>query len=201
MDRTLRRRANADERPPGFPPVPGKAGIRIRGFSLVEALVAVTILSFGMLAIAAAFAQGLGTLAGSNFDILAREKAAEAIESVYTARDTKTITWAEIKNVQGETGSDGGVFLDGAMPLTQAGDDGLVNTEDDGDELEALVQPGPDDLLGTDDDVFVPLVNFTREIVIEELSQTLRMLRVIISYHVGLETREYVITTYISSYA
>ncbi|MGE0039567.1 MAG: prepilin-type N-terminal cleavage/methylation domain-containing protein [Vicinamibacterales bacterium] len=172
-----------------------------RGFSLVESLVAVTILAYGMLAIAAAFSQGLGTLAGSNFDILAREKAAEAIESVYTARDTKTITWAEIKNVQGESGSDGGVFLDGALPLTQAGDDGLVNTEDDGNDLEAIVKPGADGLLGTDDDEVVPLVNFTREIEIRDISLTLRSLRVIITYKVGPETREYVITTYISSYA
>ncbi|MGE3276495.1 MAG: prepilin-type N-terminal cleavage/methylation domain-containing protein [Vicinamibacterales bacterium] len=172
-----------------------------RGFSLVESLVSITILAFGMLAIAAAFAQGLGTLAGSNFDILAREKAAEAIESVYTARDTKTITWAQIKNVQGASGSDGGIFLDGALALTRPGDDGLVNTEDDGDELEALVQPGADGLLGTDDDEVVPLVNFTREVEIRDIGPTLRSLRVIITYEVGAETREYVITTYISAYA
>ena len=73
----------------------------------------------------------------------------EAIETVYSARDTKTITRAEIRNVQGETGHDGGVFLDGHHPLTIAGEDGLVNTEDDSKSLEALVQPGVDEQLGT----------------------------------------------------
>ena len=133
---------------------------RDEGFGLVEAIVGLSILAFGLLGIAAAFAQGMRSLAGSNFDILAREKAVEAIESVYSSRDTKTIAWDEIRNVQGETGSDGGVFLDGQRPLTIAGDDGLVNTEDDSEEIEAIVQPGPDSLLGTGDDLVQPLTGF-----------------------------------------
>ncbi|MEW6323357.1 MAG: prepilin-type N-terminal cleavage/methylation domain-containing protein [Acidobacteriota bacterium] len=172
-----------------------------RGFSLIESLVAIGILSFGLLALAAGFAQGLQSMSGSGYDILAREKAAEAIESVYTARDTRTITWDEIRNVQGETGADGGIFFDGARPLTRPGADGLVNTEDDGDEVEALVRPGPDGLLGTDDDVAQPLTQFTREVEIRELGPSLRQLRVIIRYTVGTTTREYIIATYISSYA
>jgi hypothetical protein len=171
------------------------------GFGLVEALVGLTMLSFGLLGIAAAFAQGMKSLSGSNFDILAREKAVEAIETVYSSRDTKTITWAEIRNKQGETGHDGGVFLDGEHPLTLAGDDGLVNTEDDSDEIESIVQPGQDKLLGTGDDIVRPLQGFTREIEIRELSPTLRLLRVTVRYKVGTEAREYEIVTYISSYA
>lgn len=171
------------------------------GFSLIESLIAVGIMAFGLLAIAAAFAQGLHQLSGSNLDVLAREKAAEAIESVFTARDTKIITWDQIKNVEGETGSDGGIFFDDAQPLTRPGDDGLVNTEDDGDDVEAIVQPGADGLLGTEDDEVTPLTNFTREVEITELTLTLRQLRVIIRYVVGSETREYVIATYISAYA
>lgn len=172
-----------------------------RGFSLVESLIAAGIMAFGLLAIAAAFAQGLQQLSGSNLDVLAREKAAEAIESVFTARDTKVITWDQIKNVEGETGSDGGIFFDDEQPLTRSGADGLLNTEDDGDDVESLVQPGFDGLLGTDDDQVMPLTNFTREVEITEISLTLRQLRVIIRYVVGAETREYVITTYISAYA
>ena len=172
-----------------------------RGFSLVESLIAVTILAFGLLSIAAAFTGGLQQMSGSNFDFLAREKAAEAIESVFTARDTKTITWAEIRNVEGETGSDGGVFLDGEHNLTLSGDDGLVNTADDGEAIESLIMPGDDGLLGSGDDVITPLANFKREIEIRDIGPTLRQLRVIIRYVVGSETREYIIVTYISSYA
>jgi len=172
-----------------------------RGFSLVEALIAVTILAVGLLTMAAAFTTGMRQMTGSNFDFIAREKAAEAIESVFTARDTKTVTWAEIRNVEGETGEDGGVFLDGAQSLTQMGTDGLVNTDDDGDVLESIPLPGPDGLLGNGDDTAMELSAFTREIEIRDLGPTLRQMRVIVRYVVGAETREYIIVTYISSYA
>ena len=171
------------------------------GFGMVEAVVGLSILAFGMLGVAAAFAQGMRSLAGSNYDILAREKAVEAIESVYASRDTKTIAWAAIRNIKGETGSDGGVFVDGQHPLTRAGDDGLVNTEDDSAEIESLVQPGPDDMLGTGDDIVQMLTGFTREIELRELTPNLRRLRVVVRYKVGSEAREYEIVTYISSYA
>ena len=171
------------------------------GFSLVETLIAVAILSFGMLAIAAAFLQGTVQLSGSHLDVLAREKAAEAIESVFTSRDTRTIQWAQIRNVEGEAGGAGGIFIDGALPLSRPGPDGLINTADDPNELETLVQPGPDGLLGTADDLQRPLAEFTREIVIRDVSLTLRRLTVVIRYRVGDRPREYSITTLISSYA
>lgn len=172
-----------------------------RGFALVEVLIATMVLAFGLLSIAAAFTQGLTQLTGSGLDVLAREKAAEAIESVFTARDTRTITWAAIRNLQGATGSDGGVFHDGPLPLTRPGNDGLLNTADDGDNIEAIMLPGADGNLGTDDDIAQPLTYFTREVEIRDLEPTLRQLRVIIRYVVGAETREYIIVTYISSYA
>lgn len=171
-----------------------------RGFSLVESLVAVMILAFGLLSIAAGFSQGLLLLSGSNLDIVAREKAAEAIESVFTARDSRLVTWAQIRNEEGETGSDGGIFKDGEHDLTIAGLDGMVNTEDDG-AIESLVLPGPDGYLGTEDDILQPLTNFKRVIELKQLSLTLRQLRVVIIYTVGQQTREYEIVTYISSYA
>lgn len=178
------------------PPVRSEAG-----FSLVESLVAVSILAAGLLAVAAGFLQGLAQIKGSNFDMLAREKAAEAIESVFTARDTRTILWPQIKNVDGAGGSDGGIFADGARPMTLPGADGLVNTADDGDSLEAIVLPGADGLLGTGDDAVQALTNFTREVEIREVGPTLRQLRVIIRYVVGNNTREFVLATLISSYA
>jgi hypothetical protein len=168
---------------------------------MVEALVGLSILALGLIGIAAAFAQGMRSLAGSNYDILAREKAVEAIETVFSSRDTKIIAWAKIRNVQGETGHDGGVFLAGQHPLTIAGDDGLVNTEDDSEEIEAIIQPGADQELGTGDDIAQPLEGFTRQIEIRELSPTLRLLKVTVRYRVGTEARDYEIVTYISSYA
>ena len=170
------------------------------GFSLVESLIALAILSFGLLAVAAAFLQGATQLSGSHLDVLAREKAAEAIESVFTSRDTRVILWAQIRNVNGAA-ADGGIFVDGPQPLARAGADGLINTADDDDQLESLVQPGADGLLGTADDVQRPLSEFTREVIIRDVSLTLRRLTVVIRYRIGDVPREYSITTLISSYA
>jgi hypothetical protein len=146
------------------------------------------------------FTLGLGMLGGANSDLIAREKAAEAIESVYTARDTHIVTWAQIRNVAGASGSDGGVFRDGPRPLTVAGPDGLVNTADDG-AIEAMMTPGHDNLLGTDDDVARLMTEFTREIEIRDVGPDLRRIRVIIGYQVATGRREYVLETLISSFA
>lgn len=170
-----------------------------QGFSLIETCVALLVLGVGLLSLAQVFTAGLSSLNGAGFDIIAREKATEAIESVFTARDTKTLAWAQIRNVEGED-DDGGVFLDGERPLTVGGDDGLVNTADDGD-VEAVILPGADGDLGTDDDIHQPLATFTREIEIRDVSLNLRRVRVIIRYRAGSTPREYAIDTFISFYS
>lgn len=169
------------------------------GFSLVETVIAMGILATGLLSMAGVFVLGMGHLAGSSMTLIAREKAREAIESVHTARDTKTITWAQIKNV-----TNGGVFLDGAQNLKTPGPDGLVNTADD-TGMEELLGPGADNLLGTSDDLHTPLYGYTRQIEITELltngvpNPFLRQVKVTVSYKVGSATRSYSLTTYISS--
>jgi hypothetical protein len=60
-------------------------------------------------------------------------------------------------------------------------------------------------VLGTADDTRMPLTTFTRQISISELltngvpNPTLRQIRVIITYRVGSTTRNYTLTTYVSS--
>jgi hypothetical protein len=169
------------------------------GFSLVETVIAMGILATGLLSMAGVFALGLANLAGSSANLIAREKAREAIESVHTARDTRVITWGQIRNV-----SNGGAFVDGAQPLRNTGPDGLMNTADDVGMEEAL-GPGVDNVLGTTDDVHMPLTNYTREVVITELltngvpNATLRQLQVTVTYRVGGSLRSYTLTTYISA--
>jgi type II secretory pathway pseudopilin PulG len=167
------------------------------GFSLVEAMVATSILAIGLLGLAQVFALGMRHMSGSTYDAIAREKAREAVESVQTARDTRVITWAQIRNA-----AQGGIFVDGETQLLQAGPDGLVNTTDD-TAIEEISAPGPDGVLGTLDDVHTPLSNFWRTIVITDLvgQPSLRELRVTIRYEIGADTRTYTLTTFVSSYA
>ena len=138
-------------------------------------------------------------MATSSANLVAREKAREAVESVHTARDTRTITWCQIYNVTLRresaecTSAAPGVFLDGAQPLKDPGADGLVNTADDGGRPKSSGMPGPDGILGNADDVHVPMTNYTRTILISNLTQDdgtginqdLRMITVTITYNVG----------------
>lgn len=171
-----------------------------RGFTLLEVLVAVGVLAVGLLALGSVMTAGLTQLSAAPADLLARQKAVEAIENVYAARDTRVLTWGQIRNVRGGTGSDGGIFLDGPQPLRGPGPDGLVNTGDDG-AVETLVQPGPDGLLGTSDDIVSPLSQYTREIEIRDLAGTLRQVRVTVRVKGAHGERVYVLTTLMSSYA
>jgi hypothetical protein len=165
------------------------------GFSLVETMVATVVLGCGLLALATAFAQGMLMMSTSHDHQIAKEKASEAIESVFTSRDTRTITWSRIRNVR-----NGGIFLDGPQPLRAQGPDGLLNTADDG-APETEILSGDDNRLGTGDDVVFPLDHFTRELQIQDIGPNLRQIRVIIRYHVGHLNRQYQLTAYISSFA
>jgi prepilin-type N-terminal cleavage/methylation domain-containing protein len=181
------------------------------GFSLLEVMVAMSILMVGLLGLARVFYVGLSLVGTSSPSLVAREKAREAIESVHTARDTRTITWAQIRNVNapatcgaGTTGVGGGRFLNNAQNMRAPGVDGLVNTNDDAAAvLEA--SPGPDNIMGNTDDI--PLLGFTREIQICDINgnNDLRQIIVTIRFNgtgaVGNQRREYRLTTFISRFS
>lgn len=180
-----------------------------RGFSLFEALVALLLLTVALLALAQVLYAGLNIAATSSPNLIAREKAREAIESVHTARDTHTILWAQIRNVAapaacpaGTTGTGGGTFLNGELDMQAPGPDGLVNTADD-TGMEAL--PGPDGEFGTADDV--ALNGYTRQVDICDIdgNPDLRQIVVTIRYAgsnaVGERRRTYRLTTLISRFS
>jgi hypothetical protein len=164
------------------------------GFSLVEALMAAVILSGGLLALAYGMSQGM-IISSTSHHQIAKEKASEAVESVNTSRDTHIIAWSQIRNI-----SNGGIFQNEPQPLRSHGQDGLVNTADDG-ALETELLPGKDGVLGTGDDVVNSLNAFRRQILITDVAPNLRQIRVIVSYQIGHLTRQYEVISYISSFA
>jgi prepilin-type N-terminal cleavage/methylation domain-containing protein len=170
------------------------------GFSLIETVVAMGILATGLLGLLGVFTLGMAHMATSSANLVAREKAREAVESVHTARDTRVITWAQINNV-----SNGGVFKDNAQPMYKAGPDGLVGTDDDDDLGAAGLET--QQLTAKDGSVLtVPMTNYTRTITITSVNKSdgtinpdLRQITVKVDYTVGPVKRSYTLTTLISS--
>jgi type II secretory pathway pseudopilin PulG len=133
-------------------------------------MIAIAIMGIGILTLIAAFATAVGTTQNAQENLIAREKALQAMESIYTARNTQQVTFAQIANI-----ASGGIFTNTATQLLAAGPDGLVNTADDvpypatgpcAAGPECVVLPGPDGILGTADDTSMSLANFTRLITI-----------------------------------
>ena len=141
------------------------------------------------------FVQGMQKTASSPAELIATQKAAEAIESVFSARDSHSITWAQLRNQ-----AQGGIFNNGPKPMTMDGRDGVVDTADDG-AVESVTLPGVDQRLGTADDVTKTLSDFTREIKITDVSTDLRSITVTITFKDGVNTRSYTLTALISSFA
>jgi len=175
-----------------------------KGFSLVETLIALGVLTTGVLGTAAVLGSGMQNLSSSPADVVVTQKAAEAVEAVFSARDSRKLTWAQIANT-----NKSGIFLVGAQPLKVPGADGLVNTADDDSCglstcLETVTFPGKDQTLETADDKVVPLSNFTREIAIVDVPNEngqLKSITVTITYRNGPTIRTYVLMSYISAYS
>jgi prepilin-type N-terminal cleavage/methylation domain-containing protein len=173
-----------------------------KGFTLVETMVALAVLGIGLVALAAMLASSIAYMNSSQADFIAQQKASEAIESIFTARDTQAITFSQIQNV-----SQGGIFLDGPANLVDPGPDGVVDTADDlVNSPDTIIKPGPDGILGTADDIQIQLsvyYNMKRTIVITPIVgvNNVRMITVTVTYTTGSFNRSYTLTSYISQFS
>lgn len=172
-----------------------------QGFTLIEVMVAMTVMAVGVLSLASIFTQGLKSSNQSQIQYIAQQKAQEAMESIFTARDTRLLTSDQINNV-----SNGGIFMDGAQPLLAPGPDGLFGTADDdtNNPDTIIVGPGPDNVFGTADDVAIPLKPWmTRTIEIGAVANTpnLKYIRVTVNWTFGGQTFQYQINSFISNYS
>lgn len=178
---------------------------RQNGFTLLEAMIAIVILSFGILSLASVYAQGIQVASLTQFDYIAEKQAEEAVETIFAARDSKLLAWTNIRNVTGAGGVNDGVFMVGPRPLLAAGPDGLYGTADDdaANPTVVIVNAGPDKILGTADDVVMSLTNMTRTIAIVDVvgSTGLRQITITMTYTVGRMTRQYTLVSYIAQFS
>jgi prepilin-type N-terminal cleavage/methylation domain-containing protein len=184
------------------------------GFSLLEVMFAMVVLAIGMLATLASLGITIGANETSQEDMIARQLASEAMESIFNARNTSQLGFSSINNV----GVGAGIFLVTPQSPKCPGPDGILGTADDTGctaangtacPIECLSEPGPDGIMGTADDGILALSNFTRTIAIQQLLDgnnnpipTLVQVTITINYTVPNHggTKSYVLDEYISSY-
>jgi prepilin-type N-terminal cleavage/methylation domain-containing protein len=182
-----------------------------QGFTLIEVMTSMVVLTVGLVSLLAVFSLAMASTKTAQDDMIAKQEAAEAIESIYTARNTAQISWSQVNNVSG-----GGIFLNGLQSIRWQGADGIDGTADDGPDpndpacpgpSQCIKLPGADGKLGTADDLELPLNNFQRQIQFTPLNDStgvqyasLRQITVTVRYTTSGLQKQYVMTAYISQY-
>ncbi len=192
----------------------GKKSFRLRkneeaGFSLVEVMVSMAVLTVGLVSLLGVFGLAMATTQTSQQDMIAKQLANEAYEAIVTARNTTQIGWDDIQNVNSincpVTGTATcGLFLIGPQQIYSGGADGIYGTADDAAsaQRQTLHDPGPDGIFGNADDVYIPLVGYQRSIALSDVNATLRNVTISVQYTTP-QTRAqktYILTSYISEF-
>lgn len=173
------------------------------GFSLLEMVVAATLLTIGLMAVASAL--GYAMIAGNHGRAITNTKllAVSMLEQMETLRNSGQLTFGQIANV-GQVNAAGALRVFGGFPVgaqqvsTEPGPDGIFGTADD------LVDAGNDNQFGTADDFTNPafaVIGVTRQIQITSLSATLKRVQVTINYPASGQMRQLVAVCYLNDNA
>ncbi|PYX87104.1 MAG: hypothetical protein DMG68_12970 [Acidobacteria bacterium] len=175
------------------------------GFSLIEVLISTVVLTVGLVGVLGVFAMAITATQTAQQDMIAKQLATEAMESIFTARNTSQLQWLQIQNVGAGTNPDG-IFVAGFQPINLPGPDGILGTADDANAgPETLRSPGADGIVGTaDDPAPTSLTNYQRSIVIAPWpgSTTLRTVAITVRYNTPQSRvqKQYILSALISTF-
>lgn len=173
------------------------------GFSYVDVMIAIVILSVGILALMSGIAGAVIQSKGQETQLLAKQIASSTMESIMSLKETdpNRLGWMAVGNVNtnwdATAGAYRGVFVTGEQPI--------------------LEDAGPDQVIGTADDTGATIPAMTREIVITDQCDPdrpspncatpgvwpvrMRTVQVTIKYSVTGVTRQERLTTVLTDYA
>lgn len=185
------------------------------GFSLLEVLVSMTVLTVGLVGLLSVFGVAIAATQTSQADMIAKQLGDEAYESIVTARNSSQLTWDDIQNTNSTncivtSASTCGIFLSGLQPINNSGADGIYGTGDDAAAgAETFRQPGPDGNYGNPDDITMSLTGYQRTMTITPVVTTsgatvtsLRSINITMQYATPQTkaAKTYVLSTFISQY-
>ncbi len=153
------------------------------GFTLLETVVAMVVLSTALLSVASAIGYALMVSNSGRGVTNTKLLVVSVLEQMETLRNNGQLTFGEIANTGQVDNSGGGGFIgfpnDFNEVSTNPGPDGIFGTYDD------LIDPGLDGNYGTADDytnMNLSRPGFTREIVITSLGPQLKRIQVTLRY-------------------
>lgn len=155
-----------------------------RGFSLIEAVVAIFIVTIGLIGTAGAITYALEFGAISKNITKAKLVIVATVEEVEMLRNSRRLNYRQIANVGNVDNSEAqnpfnGFSTDFKDVSTQPGPDGVNGTDDD------FRRPGADGVYGTRDDFDDPNLarkGFWRKITVSELNSSLKKIEVRVRY-------------------
>ncbi len=175
---------------------------RQQGFTLLEVLISMFVLTVGLVSMLGVFATAMAATQSAQQDMVAKQLAQQAMETIFTARETANLTWDQIQNVSG--GGSPGIFRTGLQAIKQPGTDGIYGSINDGSSSpQMMTLPGPDGIVGTSDDVLMGVTNYQRSIsILNTTSADLRSITITIQYYAPPSKfpKTYVLSGYISQY-
>ena len=184
-----------------------------QGFSYIDVMIALVIMTVGILAMTGAVMANLVRSYDTDKQVIAKQLALSTIESVFSAKEikrkdntgTNVTGWDSIGNVGANVvnGNAQGIFLKNFRPVRQEGGaDGIFGTADDACD-EGTECPNAD---GTTNKSSV-IKGYSREIVISDVADggpneaiRKRLVTVTIRYQVNSGTRQEVMTTLVALY-
>lgn len=173
------------------------------GFTYIDVMIAIVILTVGILGILAGLAASVVQSKGQESQLLAKQVAASTMESIMSLKETdpNRLGWMAVGNVGSNydpaTNTNRGVFVTGVQAVR--------------------VDAGADEVLGTADDTGATMPDMTRQIVIQDecdpdrpsyncptpgtAGVRIRSVRITINYSVGQVRRQEVLATVLTDYA
>jgi hypothetical protein len=175
------------------------SGSKQSGFTLVEAVISVAVVTIGLIGILASFAAALTASTAVQYSTIARQKATETLESIYTERQTAELSFDKIQNI---SAGGPGIFVGGLVPLTDPGPDGLDGTIDDVAAVAITVPGYTGSQTGSaPSSQQISLASFQRQITITDVNANLRQVNVTVQYPgPGGNPSTYTIQALISAY-
>lgn len=181
-----------------------------KGFSLIEVIFAIVILTVGVLAMVSVLTASLVNSYESEKRIIAKQIALSTVESIMSAKEINRIDviagWNSIRNVQGIPDPLTGIFLNDWKPIREEnGWDGIAGTVDD-----ACDAPGVCAVSGRTTNTSQIIKNYERRIVITDVPDserptppnpiTRRRIDVTVRFFSNRVIREETISTIIANY-